>query len=243
MILSLSSVVAAIKLIHIVTGAVALLTCLIPIMSHKGGQLHRNTGKLYAWASLFSSLAAMGLTLWRIGFDPAKTVSSQNFAFFLFYLALFALTSLQQGLAALRQSNPITTNKSMTTLALPTLLLLASLSLFIISVTGKLWLNLLFAILGFVSAKQHFSYWLRPYTQPGQRIIYHIENMFAACIATITAFAVTALPRLFPVMDSHKTLLWVLPTVLMVQWMNWQRDTYIAQTNQTPNPGRSRSTS
>lgn len=139
-------------------------------------------------------------------------------AVFLFFVALLSLSALQQGLYVLKQKGRKESLFTFRTMGLPILVLVAAIA---IGVTGVVYRRALFVVFGFIAARtacKQLHYWS---IVPGRQgwFFYHIENMFACCIGTVTAFAVTAVPRIFPQFDS--LAIWIGPTVVMIPWMIW----------------------
>ena len=95
-------------------------------------------------------------------------------------------------------------------------ILLIALSLFTQVVGLKLGSILLiaFPFLALFSAKSQLYYWLTAPSSKQHWWYAHMSGMVTACIATVTAFLVTALPRIWDSPLAHSPVLWVAPGVI-----------------------------
>jgi len=206
---------------HVIGGTVALLTFLIPLLSKKGGKAHVRFGWVYIVGMLSVVMGAFIITPWRIFLDPSGTKESREFALFLMFLALFALNSIQQGMIVLKYKirNDVFVAPKM--VLIPILLFVFSILMWATGALVAKDLFSIFAVIGIVTSIKHFRFWMNPQKHPKDWFIYHLKNMMAACIATVTAFLVTAMPRLMPAFKFDSIWIWILPTIVMVPWMYW----------------------
>ncbi len=210
--------------IHIAAGGTALALFSIPLLTKKGGRTHVKTGWVYAGAMFAVALTTFWITPWRFFVDPAGTEKSRSFAAFLCFIALFALTSLQQGLLVLKRKRRPSAELNSRTLGLPILLLLASLAIAVAGLFSRNWLFAVFGGLAAQTAYGNIQYWRTPSPHQYDWWFFHLECLFTCCIGTVTAFVVTAVPRLWPGLDT--LAVWLLPTALMTPWMIWFRKKY-----------------
>lgn len=164
------------------------------------------------------SLATFLITPWRYFADPTCTERSRGFAVFLSFIALFALTALQQGLIVLRHKRRDARLITAATVALPAALTLAALALAAWGFARGTWLYVIFAALGAKTGVEQLAFWARKPVGPRPWLRCHLENFFVACIATVTAFLVTAAPRLFPGAEFDSIWVWLAPTFVLVPW-------------------------
>ncbi|MES2746080.1 MAG: hypothetical protein V4655_11675 [Bdellovibrionota bacterium] len=197
-----------------------MLAFTIPLFSTKGGALHRRSGWIFSVSMIIVALSAFLLAPWRIFFDPEGSENSRAFAYFLFFIAIFSLTCLQQGLLVLRHKSRTEKTISIAALALPSALVLSAAGVLALGLNNSNWLYIVFSFLSLRIAIKQIRYWLKPSIHSKDWWFFHLENMFICCISTVTAFTVTALPRLFPNMPASQGL-WLAPTILMVPWMFW----------------------
>src|SRR5687768_7715156 len=133
---------------HIIGGTIALLTFTIPLFSKKGGKVHVNSGWAYLIAMIVVAFSAFLITPWRYFFDPNKTLASQSFSLFLFFIAVLSLSALQQGISIFKYKNRPGPVKNFETLVLPFSLLLISLIMLVYGIQVQKWLFIVFSALG-----------------------------------------------------------------------------------------------
>jgi hypothetical protein len=86
-----------------------------------------------------------------------------------------------------------------------------------------------FSFLGHITAKAQIQYWIN---EPKEKMHWwyaHMDGMFVASIATITAFLVTAVPRLWPGPIAQSPLLWISPGVVLGAILNRWTKSYRAK--------------
>lgn len=202
-------------LLHIAGGAIALIALFFPLFSKKGGVLHVKTGWIYSIAMLIVGVSALLITPWRIFFDPARTQETQSFAVFLFYISIFSISALWFGFKCLRNKKRTTCTLSASLLGPPIAVILMSLIIQIIGLVLKNKLFIAFPFLGLSLASIHIRYWI---SKPRSRWHWwyaHMSGMITACISTITAFFVTAIPRLLQGDIARSPILWMTPGLIM----------------------------
>jgi hypothetical protein len=206
---------------HVLGGTLALICFSIPLVSHKGGKLHSRSGWIYTVAMSVVALSAFAITPWRMFGDPSRTENSREFAYFLFFIALFSVTSLQQGIFVFRFQKRTGAVHSLGALVLPTCLLLMSVVTLFRGAVLQNWLFLVFGVLAGSRALKQVRYWKEPPVHSKDWWFFHLENMFTCCIATVTAFVVTAVPRLMPSASTNSLWMWLAPNLALVPWMVW----------------------
>src|SRR3989442_12835236 len=90
----MESLIAAIRLVHVAAGALALFVAPIPMLTAKGGRTHRRWGKVYFWAMAVVAATAIVLAVWK----PVV---------FLALLAVFSFYSAFYGYRALSRKRPL----------------------------------------------------------------------------------------------------------------------------------------
>ncbi len=207
-------------LAHALAGALALVTLIIPLISKKGGKVHVQSGWLYIGAMTFVCFSTFVISPWRIFFDPDKTVSSENFALFLFYISIFTLTAISFGLTTLKTKQRNTASRSIKHIGPPIATIVVGLAIQFIGFKSQDALLIAFPFLGHMTAKGQLQYWLKPPQEKMHWWYAHMEGMFVACIATITAFLVTALPRIWPGPIASSPILWIAPGLILGTVLN-----------------------
>jgi len=180
---------------------------------------------------LIVAFSAFLITPWRYLFDPNRTADSQSFSLFLFFIAALALNSLQQGISVFKYKTRKGPVKKFEVMALPFILVMLSIVMLVYGVQMQKWLIIIFAALGGRVTFKQYKYWSQPPAHSKDWWFFHLENMFTCCIATVTAFIVTALPRLLPSIRFDSVWMWLAPTIIMVPWMIWFNKKYEKQFN------------
>lgn len=203
-------------LFHAISGAVALGVFIIPLLSRKGGQLHVKIGWLYTFAMVFVGVSAFIITPWRAFFDEARNASTIGFSAFLFFISAFTLSSLWNGLRVLKFKKRETANTHWLQIAPPVVLIALGLAIQVLGYFLKDVLLMAFPFLSHFVAKDQIKYWLSTPNEKMHWWYFHMSGMFSACIATVTAFLVTAIPRVFPDSSIAKSpLLWISPGIIL----------------------------
>lgn len=98
---------------HIVIGYLGLMAFWIPIVTSKGGWLHKKAGSLFrysGWIVVLSALLAVMLYLLRLiaqGEGPGASPESWSFLLFLGYLAIITGLALSHGMAVLKHKRDL----------------------------------------------------------------------------------------------------------------------------------------
>jgi uncharacterized membrane protein len=191
-------------LIHVAAGFTALFVGIFAFASHKGGKVHRLSGKVYVGAMVAVALTAFVLSLLR--FSP-----------FLFMVGAFSLHMTLTGYRGLikkkektQQASPadwtllVFSAAAAATMAVWTLIRFSGTPM-----AGLMPVTLVFALL----LGKDITEDLRIYTGKKQMrandwLLYHISRISGAYIATLTAFLV------INVQTDPVYIAWLLPTVL-----------------------------
>lgn len=196
-----------IKVIHILAGAVALISGLIAMLTLKGGKAHRLNGKIYFWsmAIIFVSSIYMSIYKEMIFFVLVALFSFQ--AAFNGYRILY-LKKLNQGQKA----------GMIDYIGLVVGGLAAAFMLYLgivnASATNQSGIILLvFGVFYTLGVWNEYRKFKKPPTEKMFWYYKHIGQMGGAYIATVTAFLVNNY-RLFPFMPA--IVLWLLPTAVGV---------------------------
>lgn len=204
---------------HILGGAIALATFALPLFSAKGGKTHVRTGWVYSAAMFTVAVTTFVITPWRYFFDSNGTEKTKLFSVFLFFIAVLSLATLQQGLYVLKQKKREKPNKTLKARGLPVALLVVAVAIVVMGAILQKILFVIFGVIGIRTAQKQITFWTQGTSSPYSWWFYHLENMFTCCIGTVTAFVVTAVPRIYPQFDS--VYVWIAPTVIMTPWMIW----------------------
>ncbi len=223
-------------LLHALGGALALAVLLVPILSKKGSKLHVKAGWVYAYAMIFVGLSAFVITPWRAFLDPNRTSSSIGFATFLFFIGTFTLSALWYGIAVLKFKMRKEPSRSYLHVGPPIILIVLGIATQVVGLLLHNVLLITFPFLAHFSAKSQLSYW-RSSPQTKMHWWYaHMSGMGTACIATITAFLVTAVPRIWPGPVSESPILWIAPGLILGTALNRWTASYHLEFGESPLP-------
>lgn len=213
--LHLQSPIRWMFLFHAICGSLALGVLLLPLLSGKGGKVHVRSGWIYAWAMVIVGISAFVITPWRAFFDPERTSSSQAFAIFLAFVAILTLSSLWYGLAALKHKTRTSGTKDLLLIGPAILLAVSAVGVMTLGYSIQNSLLTIFPILGLIVSRTQIKYWTKTPTERMHWWFAHMDGMFTACIATITAFLVTAVPRMTSAAYFQSPILWVAPGLIL----------------------------
>lgn len=222
--LKLTGPISWLFLLHAVVGTVALASLFIPLLTRKGGKAHRRMGWVFTAFMALAVFSAYGLTSWRIFWDTSMPERSKLFSVFLFYVATLTGASLWQGILVLRSKARQTASKEVKHLGPSSFLFVTGVTVCVLGLMRHHVLLIGFSLVGIYVASSQLKYWL---TKPSGKMHWwfaHMEAMFAASIAAVTAMAVTALPKLLPSEYSLPLMVWLAPTLVGVPLLFfWKR--------------------
>ncbi len=174
-------------LAHALAGGLALLSMWPPLLAKKGGAVHRAWGRVYVRAMVATS--ALALVACAIAL-ATRGAGRRDGALFLALVDLLAVTNLRRGVAALgekRRRGPV---EGAAERVLPALLLPAGLAGAAYGLAGAGALFVVFGAFSAYTAAAPSPGAARPPEDGRAWLRSHLGNMVAACIATVTAFAV-----------------------------------------------------
>ena len=199
----MESVIAAIRLVHVAAGTLALVVAPIPMLTAKGGVTHRRWGKVYFWAMAVVALTAVILAAWR----PVV---------FLALLAVFSFYSAFYGYRALLRKRPREGQGALPldwTAAVVMLAASTGMAIFGIVRPSPAWervgvVPVVFGVFGIILAGLDLWRFGWPPADRNAWWFAHMQGMLGSYIATVTAFSVvnfTFLPT---------TVRWLWPIVV-----------------------------
>ncbi len=194
-----------ILVIHIVAGSIALLSAVVPVVTKKGGNIHKKAGRAYALAMAVVFVTAL----------PLAIISSD---IFLLIIAVFSGYLVFAGwrFAASHGARPNQSDYAAVSLMALTGVGMWVYGALLASSGDTMWVVL--ALFGTVAiglsiADARFH---RQWTPAGSgRIQRHLTNMIAGTIATVTAVLVTNLET------NPAWIAWVLPTIVITPLIVW----------------------
>lgn len=204
---------------HVVAGAIALAVLGVPLLTKKGGRVHRAVGWIYVVAAAAVSVTAFAgagrlASLGRPG--PWRN------GVFLAYVALFAAESARFGVRALRAGRRGGPRRAWVDAAAPVVLVAGGLALGAFGLSLGKVLFAFFAAVGIVEGLAHLRFVFGPSPTPRDRILAHMLGMGTSCIAMLTAFVVVNARSLG--MQRFDPRLWIAPIVLLAVGLTlWRR--------------------
>ena len=212
----MESLIAAIRLVHVAAGTLALFVAPIPMLTAKGGGSHRRWGKVYFWAMAGVAATAIVLAVWK----PVV---------FLALLAVFSFYSAFYGYRALSRKRPLDGQGALPldwTAAVVMLAASMGMAVFGIVRPSPAWervgvVPVVFGAFGMVLAGLDFWRFGWPPADRHAWWFAHMRGMLGSYIATVTAFSVvnftflpTAVRWLSPI---------VVGTPLIAAWITYYR--------------------
>jgi uncharacterized membrane protein len=196
--------------VHIAGGSVALASMFLPILTRKGGTLHRTAGWVFVAGMTVVSVTAFILSATRVLTDPSP--QGRQAGVFLFYVALLTASGVSGGIRVLRFKKRSEPHRQWWDLGLCGALTVVSLLAMAYGVsTGWLLLSA-FSVVGLFTGGSQLAYWLRPPSHHMHWWFQHMGSMLGSCIAATTAFLVVNAGRLGA--DTFSLAVWLAPTVI-----------------------------
>ena len=205
--------------LHILGGALALLSFWPPLVSRKGGALHRRAGWLYVGAMGLLAVTGVYISGWRALWGAA---AQRPINLFLLFVALLSASGASMGLRVLRAKGRTGAHRNPYDLGLPALLLLAALALAAYGLSLGHPLLMGFAPVGVYAGASQLYYWLRPPTSRMHWWLEHMGAMGGSALGVIVAFLVINARHLG--LPSFGLGLWLTPVLVGVTGLRlWQR--------------------
>lgn len=188
--------------IHIAAGFSALFFGLVAMIATKGKQWHAKTGLIYFWSMMVVSLTS---TIISLSSDPMN-LFLLVVGIFSFYLTFTGYRSTK-----VKDNPPELLDKCVTALMLLTTLAMIFLAIYdSIYGSGRLTIILgIFGTIGGTLAVADVFVYKNGLNHRREWMLRHLGRMNGAYLATFTAFAVTNLQTLIPLI-----FLWTLPPVI-----------------------------
>ncbi|TWI58161.1 DUF2306 domain-containing protein [Halalkalibacter nanhaiisediminis] len=204
-----------IRIIHIIAGFLALFTFWIPVVTRKGGGVHRGIGWVYTISMVVVSISAFYMGVYRIFFDSISDQTVIAFSWFLIFIGLLSGSTAWYGIRVLHFKRRKHPHRVIIDLLIPLFLLLGGIGMVIYGHLIDFPLLAWFPLVGIFLGASHLWYWLRIPKMKKQWWIEHLVGMLSCSIATITAFTVFGAPQLIDVESVHPVL-WFIPTIIIV---------------------------
>jgi uncharacterized membrane protein len=191
--------------VHVAAGSTALLVFWVPLVTRKGGRMHRRAGWVYATAMMFLAVTALVVCAGRL---LDGRVENDRSAIFFAYVSLFSAISTVAGLRALSSR----LGSRALGAAFSVALLAGGLALGTWGLLIAVPLYAAFGALGVVTAGAQLRFIVRPPESPLARVVEHMNGMGISCIATLTAFLVLNASHLG--LRPYGLLTWLVPSAI-----------------------------
>lgn len=191
---------------HIVIGYLGLMAFWIPIVTSKGGWLHKKAGSLFrysGWIVVLSALLAVMLYLLRLitqGEGPGASPESWSFLLFLAYLAIITGLALSHGMAVLKHKRDLSQLESPYRISLAWVGILSSLFLVVWALYWRpdnMVVLLALSPIGLLTGMGMLKLFKETPADPKTWLYEHLGAMLGAGIAFHTAFAVFGANQMF----------------------------------------------
>lgn len=180
----MNGIIAAVRLLHVVAGLLALVVAPIPMITAKGGATHRRWGKIYFWAMAVVAASAVVLAIWR----PVVWLA---------LVAVFSFYSAFSGYRALSRKRPYAGDAATAWDWLAaTVTALASAALFVFGLVrpNETWARMstvavVFGLVGLAIAGQDLIKFTWPRRDRHAWWFDHMGGMLGSYVATLSAFS------------------------------------------------------
>src|SRR5690625_857342 len=206
------------RVLHIIGGFVALFVFWIPLVTKKGGKIHKQIGWIFVWAMGIVSISALYMGVYRVLFDVHADAERISFSLFLIFIAVLSGATAWYGLRVLRFKLRKAIHWHFIDLFVSLLLFLSGLAIGLYGFVIKSPLISYFPLLGLFLGVIQLIYWLRKPMERMHWLYEHLSGMIACSISTVTAFTVFGAPRLMGIQTNH-LFLWLMPTMILVPFI------------------------
>ncbi|MFA6916462.1 MAG: hypothetical protein WC222_08705 [Parachlamydiales bacterium] len=200
--------------VHLIAGTVALLSFWVPLVTAKGSKLHIHSGMTFI-ASVGVTVACGVIMTVMHHFDPLNPPASIAKTAFFLYLCLFTLGAAWHGLRVYLLKPPAPQQVIMEKFNAAFIIFFGLLT----ALTGLKEGNMLYTLFPFIGIGLGIKQYLFWNTWPPEKftdlMIEHMRSMISCVIASLTAFCVIAVPRIFGA-NPESLILWFGPTVALV---------------------------
>ena len=220
---------AILRWLHVIAGVLTLGSMGIPLLTRKGGRIHRQAGWVFVVCMAFLSLSSMWLCVCAmLGFQgesvTGRGVMSAEFGAFLFVISLLTGHSVFCGIRVLKQKRRTSPLRNPLDWAFDLSLGLGSVGLLVWGISTGSVLLIGFGVLGTLSAWRHIRLMQSVPTDKQYWWYTHMSAMIGGCIGALSAFLVinseqfpTAVQAAVPAW-----VFWLAPTILgvpvLIRW-------------------------
>jgi hypothetical protein len=215
-----------VRVLHLLGGAAGLLLVPVPILTKKGGALHKRAGKLFVIAMTIASWSGLAMALsWLFApteFRPAGSegdvASVRASGLFLGTIALITLSGIHQLLRAPARKRESMPAPTLADRALPLATAIAGVATAATGLVFAKGLLIAFGVLAIFAGISDLRFSLRKLPSRMAWWYQHMSGAMVTVIATLTAFLVFGGRRFFAdlVPDGLGWILWIAPALVIV---------------------------
>jgi hypothetical protein len=206
--------------LHIVFGAVGLVSFWVPVLGRKGSANHRLWGKIFARTILMAGFIAVLLSLCTL-IDPLGTHPHLKdpvfvrgiFGIMMLYLAILTINLAWYGVETLKNKANHRANRTGLNLYLQPILILAALGCAVEGILIGQYLMVGMSIIGFATAGTNLYFMFTPNPAPLTYLKEHVKAIVGAGISVYTAFFAFGAVRIMPSIALNPGL-WAIPLVI-----------------------------
>lgn len=210
---------------HIVSGTIGLLTMWVPIVGRKGSALHKQWGRIFAYALLVTGTIAIGISLCTLAaplethpqFDDAALIRGL-FGWMMLYLAVMTINLAWYGLQCIRNRNDHARHRNPLILFLQLVTFVAA-----ANCMAQGWqlgqpLMIGIAVVGLAASVLN-TVFIFDRAPPAQEwLVQHTRGLVGAGISVYTAFLAFGAVNLLPAYALNPAL-WATPTIIGVTYL------------------------
>jgi hypothetical protein len=207
--------------IHIVFGAVGLVSFWVPVVGKKGGPNHRKWGKVFWFTIMVAGSIAVCLSLLTL-YDPIAThphlvdrgasFVRGIFGIMMLYLAILTLNLAWYGLETIKNKADHARNRTGLNFWLQPALIIASLGCAIEGIVIQQYLMVGMSMIGFATAGTNLFFMYTKVPKPKEYLKEHVKAIVGCGISVYTAFFAFGAVRFMPEIALHPGL-WSIPLV------------------------------
>jgi hypothetical protein len=213
--------------IHIVAGAIGIVTFWVPVIGRKGSDAHKKWGRVFSWCIMTAGICAIGMSSLSIGW-PIETHPKMTdaalvqglFGWMMLYLAVLTVSLVWHGIKSVELKARHFEHRQW----FPVLLQLAVIVTALNCAVRGYWLGqplmMGIAVIGLASAITNLWFIATPQPWRLQYLIEHFKALVGAGISVYTAFFAFGAVRLRP-QSAFDPLLWATPCAIGLSIIVW----------------------
>jgi hypothetical protein len=217
--------------VHVVAGAIGLVTFWLPVIGRKGSDPHKRWGRVFARCIMAAGLCAMGMSLLSLGW-PLETHPKMTdaalvqalFGWMMLNLAILTVSLVWHGLKAVELKADHGAHRQWFPVLLQISVIVAALNCAIRGYLIGQPLMMGISVIGIASAVTNLWFIATPAPWRMQYLIEHFKALVGAGISVYKAFFAFGAVRLHP-KSAFDPLLWATPCtigLLIIIWHWWK---------------------